>query len=225
MMTAPSTISPKSIAPRLIRLPLIRPCNMPMAVSSIESGIASAVISAARKLPSSRNSTTMTSSAPSARLFATVSIVASTSLVRLSTVLAAMSGGSVPSDLVASWRRPRRRRCGCWRRSASAPCRRRPPRRSRWRCRCGARAPIATAATSRTRIGTPRAWRRRSRRSRRCVSMRPRGADHVAFAVVLDDSRRRGSGCCARAPRATSPKDRPSAISFAGSGWTWYCFT
>ena len=44
MMTAPSTIRPKSIAPRLIRLPLMRVCTMPMAVISIESGIASAVI-------------------------------------------------------------------------------------------------------------------------------------------------------------------------------------
>ena len=45
---------------------------MPVAVSSIESGIASAVISAARKFPSSRNSTTMTRIAPSARFVSTV---------------------------------------------------------------------------------------------------------------------------------------------------------
>ena len=61
MMTAPSTISPKSSAPRLIRLPETRFCTMPVMVSSIESGMIAAVMSAARKLPSSRNSTTMTS--------------------------------------------------------------------------------------------------------------------------------------------------------------------
>ena len=67
---------------------------MPVAVISIASGMTSAVMSAARKLPSSRNSTTMTSSAPSARFVATVSIVASTSSVRSSTVWARMPGGS-----------------------------------------------------------------------------------------------------------------------------------
>jgi hypothetical protein len=54
MITAPSTMRPKSIAPRLIRLPLIFACTMPIAVINIESGIASAQMSAARKLP--RNS-------------------------------------------------------------------------------------------------------------------------------------------------------------------------
>ncbi len=54
MMTAPSTMRPKSSAPRLIRLALILPCSMPAAVSSMAIGITSAVISAARKLPSSR---------------------------------------------------------------------------------------------------------------------------------------------------------------------------
>ena len=67
--------------------------TMPVAVISMVSGMTSAVISAARKLPSSRNRTTMTSSAPSARFFSTVAMVASTSLVRLSTVLTTMSGG------------------------------------------------------------------------------------------------------------------------------------
>ena len=57
MMTAPSTIRPKSSAPRLIRLALIRPCHMPMAVISMAIGMTSAVITAARKFPSSRNST------------------------------------------------------------------------------------------------------------------------------------------------------------------------
>ena len=93
MMTAPSTIRPKSSAPRLIRLALIWPCHMPIAVISMDSGMTSAVISAARKLPSSRNSTAITSSAPSARLLVTVPMVASTSWVRSSTVVTSMPGG------------------------------------------------------------------------------------------------------------------------------------
>jgi hypothetical protein len=95
MMTAPSTMRPKSMAPRLIRLPLVRVCTMPIAVSSIDSGIASAVMIAARKFPSMTNRTTTTSSAPSARLRSTVRIVASTSIRRSSTVFARTSGGRV----------------------------------------------------------------------------------------------------------------------------------
>ena len=47
------------------------------------------------------------------------------------------------ADLLHLARRPPRRPCGCSRRSASAPCRRRPRRRSRWRCRCAVSPPIA----------------------------------------------------------------------------------
>src|SRR5215831_1672852 len=94
MMMAPSTISPKSSAPRLIKLALILPCSIPVAVMSMVIGITMAVIRAARKLPSIRKSTRATSVAPRARLVATVRTVASTSSVRLSTVLARMPGGS-----------------------------------------------------------------------------------------------------------------------------------
>src|SRR3546814_3909239 len=54
MMTAPSTMSPKSSAPRLIRFAEVRVCNMPVSVINIATGMTAAVISAARKLPSSR---------------------------------------------------------------------------------------------------------------------------------------------------------------------------
>ncbi len=54
----------------------------------------SAVMAAARRLPSSKNSTAMTSNAPSVRFFATVLIVALTSSLRFSTGSATMSGGS-----------------------------------------------------------------------------------------------------------------------------------
>ena len=94
MITAPSTISPKSSAPRLIRLADTPSRSMPKPVSSIVTGITAAAISAARKLPSSRNSTTMTRSAPSLRLRATVRIVELTSAVRSSTGWTTTSGGS-----------------------------------------------------------------------------------------------------------------------------------
>ena len=82
MITAPSTMSPKSSAPRLMRLPLTRASTMPVIVNSIDSGITSVVASAARKLPSSANSTAMTSSAPSNKFVRTVAMVLSTSVVR-----------------------------------------------------------------------------------------------------------------------------------------------
>ena len=83
MITAPSTISPKSSAPRLIRLPEVRVATMPLMVMSMDNGITNAVISAARRLPSSANSTAMTSKAPSTRFFSTVAMVLSTRSTRL----------------------------------------------------------------------------------------------------------------------------------------------
>ena len=55
MMTAPSTMMPKSSAPRLIRLPLTPRSTMPVMVKSIESGMTHAVMSAARMLPRKQN--------------------------------------------------------------------------------------------------------------------------------------------------------------------------
>ncbi len=82
MMTAPSTMMPKSIAPKLIRLALTLLSTMPVTVIAIDSGMMQAVTKAARILPSSRNSTTTTSAAPSSKFFSTVRIVASTRWVR-----------------------------------------------------------------------------------------------------------------------------------------------
>ena len=73
--TEPSTMSPKSIAPRLIRLPDTPIQFMPMNATSIESGITEATIKLARRSPRNRKSTTVTSMAPSARLWVTVSMV------------------------------------------------------------------------------------------------------------------------------------------------------
>lgn len=73
---------PKSSAPRLIRLALTLAETMPLKVISIDSGITSAVSTAARRLPRKRNSTAITRMAPSSRFFLTVAMALSTSTVR-----------------------------------------------------------------------------------------------------------------------------------------------
>jgi hypothetical protein len=55
---------------------------MPENANSIDNGIASATISPARKLPKKKNTTAVTSRAPSQRLLRTVAITWSTSLER-----------------------------------------------------------------------------------------------------------------------------------------------
>ena len=82
MMTAPSTIRPKSSAPSDIRLALTLVSTMLVISISMDSGITSAVSSAARTLPSISNSTATTRMAPSSRFFCTVAMVLSTSIVR-----------------------------------------------------------------------------------------------------------------------------------------------
>ncbi|MNC15728.1 hypothetical protein D3C75_635530 [compost metagenome] len=86
--TAPSTMMPKSSAPRLIRLALTLLLNMPVKVNNIDNGMTMAVISAARMLPRNRNNTAMTRMAPSTRFFFTVAMAFSTRLVRSYTVTA-----------------------------------------------------------------------------------------------------------------------------------------
>ena len=82
MMTAPSTINPKSNAPRLMRLAETRDSTMPVIVINMASGMTNAVNNAARRLPSSRNKITTTSKAPSVRFFCTVAMALSTKTVR-----------------------------------------------------------------------------------------------------------------------------------------------
>ena len=67
--TAPSTIKPKSSAPRLIRFPLTPFSTIPVTVKSIDSGMTSAAISAARKFFRNTNRTTITSIAPIDEIF------------------------------------------------------------------------------------------------------------------------------------------------------------
>jgi hypothetical protein len=72
MTTELSTTRPKSIAPRLSRLAAMPNRSMPAKAKSIERGIASATMAAARRFPRKANSTATTSSPPSKRLFRTV---------------------------------------------------------------------------------------------------------------------------------------------------------
>ena len=62
--TAPSMISPKSMAPRLIRFPVMRQATMPDMANRKESGMASETINAARILPSNSNRMKATRTAP-----------------------------------------------------------------------------------------------------------------------------------------------------------------
>jgi hypothetical protein len=74
-MIDPSTTIPKSMAPRLIRLPLRPSAFIAVNATSMANGIAAATMSPPRMLPKSRKSTPITKSAPSARLMPTVRIV------------------------------------------------------------------------------------------------------------------------------------------------------
>ncbi len=70
------------MAPRDSRLAAIPNRHMPANANSIDSGIASATMNAARRLPRNANSTATTSNPPSNRLRRTVSMTTSTSSVR-----------------------------------------------------------------------------------------------------------------------------------------------
>ena len=73
--TDPSTIMPKSIAPRLIRFAEMPRWCMPTRATSSDSGITEVTTRAARQSPSMTSSTAITSTAPSARLSRTVRMV------------------------------------------------------------------------------------------------------------------------------------------------------
>ena len=133
----------------------------------------------------------MTRIAPSARLFATVRIVASTSLVRLSTVLAWMSGGSVrlisrifASTAAATVRLFAPISISAVPTTTSSPFSLALPVRSS--------RPIATVATSRTWIGTPSRVPTTISPISSMLSMRPAGAHDVRLRRCARDSRRRG---------------------------------
>jgi len=116
-MMAPSAINPKSNAPRLMRLALILPRYMPIARHNMVTGITVAVTKAARKSPSIKNKTKITSAAPSKRFLATVLIVASTNKARLRIVRTSMSLGKVLVTRFIFYLPPLKQR-GYWPRSA-----------------------------------------------------------------------------------------------------------
>ena len=82
MTSVPSTMMPKSSAPRLSRFAGIPLKCMQMNANSSDSGIVMAVSSAARTLPRNRNSTARTMISPSSSVWVTVCSVLLTRSVR-----------------------------------------------------------------------------------------------------------------------------------------------
>ena len=74
MITAPSTISPKSIAPKLIKLALTPKIFINPKANNKDKGIAEATIKPALKLPRNRIKTKITINAPSIKFVSTVLI-------------------------------------------------------------------------------------------------------------------------------------------------------
>ena len=94
MMTAPSTIKPKSSAPKLIKFADTPVLTMPVIVINMASGMIAAVINAARRLPNNRNSTATTSKEPSNKFLLTVAMALSTNAVRSYTGVAITPSGN-----------------------------------------------------------------------------------------------------------------------------------
>ena len=80
MITAPSTINPKSIAPKLIRLADIPNQFIMETANNIAKGITEATIKPARQLPNIITKIKMTISPPSSKLVLTVPIAVDTNL-------------------------------------------------------------------------------------------------------------------------------------------------
>ena len=78
IITAPSTIRPKSIAPKLIRFPDTPNSRIIPSANNIASGITEATTKPPLKLPKKRIRINMTIKAPSARFLTTVEIALST---------------------------------------------------------------------------------------------------------------------------------------------------
>ena len=82
IITAPSTIKPKSKAPRLIKLPPTPKRFIIIIANNIANGITDATIKPARRLPKKRTKIKTTIKAPSNKLTSTVLIVLSTIFLR-----------------------------------------------------------------------------------------------------------------------------------------------
>ena len=82
IITAPSIMSPKSKAPKLIKLPLTPNRFIIMMANNIAKGITEATTNPARKLPNAKTKTSTTINAPSAKFFSTVPMALFTIFVR-----------------------------------------------------------------------------------------------------------------------------------------------
>ena len=82
MITAPSTINPKSSAPKLIKFPETPKIFIIMMAKSIAKGITDATKNPARKFPRNKTNTKTTINAPSIKFFSTVPIALFTIFVR-----------------------------------------------------------------------------------------------------------------------------------------------
>ena len=82
IITAPSTINPKSKAPKLIRLPLTPKVFIRIIANNIDNGMTEATSNPALKLPRNNTNTKTTIKAPSSRLVVTVLMELFTILVR-----------------------------------------------------------------------------------------------------------------------------------------------
>jgi hypothetical protein len=200
-------------------------CTMPVAVMSIESGIASAQMSAARQLPSRQSSTTITRIAPSSEVLLTVAIVASTSLVRLRTVLALIPGGQRALDL--GHLRVHRRRD-----RAAVRADQHDGRADDHVLAVLARRPVRSSRPPRRRWADDVAHVDRDAVARAdddALDLLDRldaagGADEVTLALVLDVARAGGDVVLLQRLDDVANVS-PYETSFIGSGWTWYCFT
>ena len=95
MMTAPSTIKPKSSAPRLIKLPLTPKKFIIMTANNIANGMTDATNKPARKLPRKSTRTNTTINAPSSRFFSTVPMALFTIFERSRKASTTMPSGKV----------------------------------------------------------------------------------------------------------------------------------
>ena len=82
IITAPSTIIPKSIAPKLIRFAQTLNAFINIKANNNDNGIVEATIKPPRQFPNKKIRTKITINAPSIRFVATVDVVSAISLLR-----------------------------------------------------------------------------------------------------------------------------------------------
>ncbi len=184
---------------------------MPVKVNSIDSGITIAVIRAARRLPRNRNSTPITSTAPSSRLRLTVAMALSTSTVRSYTGDGAArprAGSRLISTILLSTASATRAAVLADQHEDGAQHHLAPVVGGR--AACAARAPMPTVATSATRTGDAVDGAQTTMLPMSATDLHLAWrAQQVLLAAAFRCSRRRRCRCCAPAPSTTSARVRP----------------